>query len=111
MFCVTDDPEVSLRGTNEVICGNTARFELEVKQAEPHDYKVTWQKVIHVKSITKKIETRDEKYIGSSDKQLIINFVCKEDKGDYQAVLSRESNGNNLIVSNEIHLHPIGGNH
>lgn len=111
MFCVTDDPKVLLRGTNEVVCGNTARFELEVKQAEPSNYKITWQKVKEMKeTIIEQIETRDEKYFGSSDDQLIINFVCKNDKGDYRAVLSGKSNGNTFIVSNKIHLFPIGGN-
>lgn len=108
MFCITGDPEVSLRGSNEVLCGNKARFELEVKHADPTDYKVTWYKS---KGKSKEqIETRDEKYIGSSDEQLIINVVCIEDEGYYEADLSRESNGNTLIVSNKIHLIPKGGN-
>lgn len=108
MFCITDDPEVSLRGSNEVLCGNKARFELEVKHADPADYKVTWYKW---KGKSKEqIETSDEKYIGSSDEQLIINVVCIEDEGYYEANLSRESNGNTLIVSNKIHLIPLGGN-
>lgn len=108
MFCVTDDPVVSLRGTKEIICGDNARFELEVKQAEPSIYKVTWFKE---KGMTaKQIETRDEKFKGSSDGRLIINVVCKEDEGHYYADLSRESNGITFkISSNKIHLLPLGG--
>lgn len=103
-----DDPVVSLRGTKEIICGDIARFELEVKQAEPSIYKVTWFKE---KGMTaKQIETRDEKFKVSSDGRLIINVVCKEDEGHYYADLSRESNGITFkISSNKIHLLPLGG--
>lgn len=50
-----------------------------------------------------------EKYIGSSKKKLVINSVCKEDEGEYQAVLSPELNGPEYKSKNTIRLHAVGG--
>lgn len=100
-----------IRGTDKVTCGETAHLESEVKiseTAEPSNYSFTWCKVKEM--TTEVIETRCKKYMGSSNRQLVIKEVCKEDEGDYQAVLSKESNGNTLkIFSNIIHLLPEGG--
>lgn len=76
-----------------------------MKQAEPSNWPVTWQKVHGRK--TEEIDTGSEKYKGSSNRKLVINTVCKEDEGGYQAVLSRELN--HRISSNLIYLHPVGG--
>lgn len=97
--------------TDKVTCGETAHLESKVKiseTAELSKYSFTWCKV---KGITLEvIETKCKKYRGSSNRQLVIKEVCEEDEGDYQAVLSRESNGNTLkIFSNIIHLLPEGG--
>lgn len=56
------------------------------------------------------INTRDEKYSGSTNKILVIQSVCKEDEGDYRAVLSLESNENDYEQSrNTIRLTVLGG--
>lgn len=49
------------------------------------------------------------RYSGSAKKTLVINSVCKEDEGEYQAVLSLESNGPEYKSRNNIRLHAIGG--
>lgn len=100
-----------ITGKDKVTCGETARLESEIKiseTAESYTYLFTWCKV---KGITLEvIETICKKYEGSSERQLVIKEVCKEDEGDYRAVLSRESNGNTFkIFSNIIHLLPEGG--
>lgn len=50
-----------------------------------------------------------EKYNGSTKKTLVINSVCKEDEGEYQAVLPFESNGPDYKSRNTIRLHVTGG--
>lgn len=98
-----------ITGTDKVTCGETAHFESEIKISETAElckYSFTWCKGITLEVI----ETTCKKYKGSSDRQLVIKEVCKEDEGDYLAVLSRESNGNTFkILSNIIHLLPEGG--
>lgn len=104
--CFAENPEILITGAEEVTCGETARFEADVKQAEPSGWSVTWQKV-HGRKMTEEIDTGSEKYKGSSNRRLVINTVGKEDEGEYQAVLSRELN--RRIFSNLIYLHPVGG--
>lgn len=50
-----------------------------------------------------------EKYSGSTKKTLVINSVCKENEGEYQATLSFESNGPEYKSRNTIRLYVIGG--
>lgn len=50
-----------------------------------------------------------EKYSGSTKRKLVIKSVSKEDEGEYQAVLSLESNGPEYKSRNIIRLHAIGG--
>lgn len=50
-----------------------------------------------------------EKYSGSTKGKIVINSVCNEDAGEYQAVLSFESNGPDYKSRNTIRLHVIGG--
>lgn len=101
-----ENTEILITGAEEVTCGETARFEADVKEAEPSSWSVTWQKV-HGRKMTEEIDTGSEKYKGSSNRRLVINTVGKEDEGEYQAVLSRELN--RRIFSNLIYLHPVGG--
>lgn len=55
------------------------------------------------------IDTSVEKYSGSTKRKLVINSICKEDEGEYQALLSFESNGPDYKSRNTIRLHVIGG--
>lgn len=50
-----------------------------------------------------------ENYSGSTKRKLVINSVCKEDEGEYQALLSFESKGPDYKSRNTIRLHVIGG--
>lgn len=105
--CVADEPDISIKGVREVMCGNTARFLVEVNPTEPFSGLVTWQKVRG--KVTKEIDISREKYRGSYDRQLVINSICKKDEGDYQAVLSQVSNGKKKTFSNLSFLLPLGG--
>lgn len=107
--CVADEPEISIKGEREVVCGNAARFLVDINPEEQSSGLVTWQKVRGM--ITEQIDISIEKYLGSSNRQFVINSVCKEDGGEYQAVLSQQSNGKNKkTFSNSIFLLPKGGN-
>lgn len=105
--CVADEPDISIKGVREVMCGNTARFLVEVNPTEPFSGLVTWQKVRG--KVTKEIDISREKYRGSCDRQLVINSICKKDEGYYQAVLSKVSNGKKKTFSNLSFLLPLEG--
>lgn len=105
--CIADETDISIKGENEVICGKIARFLVDVNPAERPNSLVTWQKVRG--RVIEQIDTSREKYRGSYDRQLVINSVCKEDEGEYQAVLSQLSNGMKKTFSNLIFLFPLGG--
>lgn len=84
--------------------GETARFKAVVTPGEPDDWSVTWQRLIGDKSIL--IDTSEKKYARSTDKQLVIQPVCMEDDGKYQADIHR----NNLKTSSKtFFLHVVGG--
>lgn len=102
----TDEPYIIIKGENEIICGGTARFEADVKNVESSCWSITWHK--HRRDVIKCIETTMQKYSGSTKKTLVIQSVCKEDEGEYQAVLSLESNGPDYKSRNTIRLHVIG---
>lgn len=109
----TDQPEISIKGDREieVLCGDTACFEVELQQADLTHWTITWQKNIATR--IEQINTSTSRYIDSTDRKLVIHSVCKEDKGNYQAVLSEKvSNGKSVlqVVSNVIFLHTPGGN-
>lgn len=104
---VIDEPDIFIQGENEILCGGTARFEADVKNVESSCWSITWQK--RRGGVIKCIDTNMEKYSGSTKKKLVIRSVCKEDEGEYQAVLSFESNGPEYKSRNIIRLHAIGG--
>lgn len=109
----TDQPEISIKGDREieVLCGDKASFEVELQQADLTHWTITWRKVIGTR--IEQINTSTSRYSDSTDRQLVIHSVCKEDKGNYQAVLSEKvSNGKSVlqVVSNVIFLHTLGGN-
>lgn len=78
-----------------------------MKKVESSSWSIKWQK--RRGGVIKCIDTNMEKYNGSRKKILVINFVCKEDEGEYQAVLSLESNGPEYKSRNTIFLHAVGG--
>lgn len=104
---VLDEPDIFIQGENEILCGGTARFEAEVKNVESSCWSISWQK--HRGDVIKRIDTNMVRYSGSTKKTLVINNVCKEDEGEYLAILSLESNGPEYKSRNIIRLHAVGG--
>lgn len=101
---VSDEKAILIYGPEQVLCGETAQFDAEVEQREISNWSVTWHK--KAGDITTNINTRDEKFNGSTDRRLFIHSVCKDDEAEYQAVIS---NGDNSYMSNVIYLRAIGG--
>lgn len=90
------------------MCGENAVFVAEETNANPSCWSLTWQKTIE--HVTESIDINKNKYLGSTDRRLVITAVAKEDEWRYQAVLSRNMNGNKQkILSNEILLQALGG--
>lgn len=104
---ISDEPAIFIQGENETICGDTVHFEANVKRVKSSCLSITWQK--RRGDVIKCIDTSMERYSGSTKKKLVIQSVCKEDEGEYQAVLSLESNGPEYKSRNTIRLHVIGG--
>lgn len=104
---VLDEPTVSIRGENEIIWGDKAHFEADVKKADSSCWSITWHR--RRGDVIKCIDTSMENYSGSTKRKLVINSVCKEDEGEYQALLSFESKGPDYKSRNTIRLHVIGG--
>lgn len=94
---------IFINGPEQVLCGETAHFDAEVEQRKISNWCVTWHK--KTGNITTNINTRDEKYKGSTDRWLFIHSVCKDDEAEYLAVIS---NGDNSCMSNVIYLRAIG---
>lgn len=67
-----------------VMYGDTARFKIAKAQREPDAFSCIWQRLIGDKPIL--IDINEKKYAGSTHTQLVIDSVCKEDEGEYQAV-------------------------
>lgn len=107
LLFVLDEPVILIQGENEIICGRTAQIEAEVKKFESSCWSITWRK--RRGNVIKCIDTDMEKYSGSSKTTLVIHSVCKEDEGEYQAVLSPELNGPEYKSRNTIRLHAVGG--
>lgn len=104
---MVDGPHISIKGKDKVICGDTACFEVSVTPADILHFPITWQRVRG--KITEKIDTKDKRYHNSTDTQLVIQSVCKEDEGTYQAICSHSLTGNHLVISNSILLKILGG--
>lgn len=105
---IKDEPEISITGADRVVWGEKTCFEADLKQKEASHWSIRWQRVRG--SVTYQIDISDEKYRDSTRTQLVIHSVSKDDEGEYQAVLARESNGNKRkIESNAIFLHVKGG--
>lgn len=78
-----------------------------MKKADSSCWSLTWHR--RRGDDIKCIDTSVEKYRGSTKRTLVINSVCKEDEGEYQALLSFESKGPDYKSRNTIRLHVIGG--
>lgn len=102
-----EEPAVSIAGNENVMCGENAIFEAEVTYSTPSFWTHIWQKTRD--HVTENIDINKKKFSGSTDRRLVITSVSKEDEWIYQAVLSRETNGNKQkIISNGILLHVLG---
>ncbi|XP_056017067.1 neuronal cell adhesion molecule-like [Ostrea edulis] len=99
-------PKIVLRGAQSVSCGENASFEVDFESSSA-SWSVTWQ--ILRGNITEQIDITREKYRGSNYERLVIKKVCKEDEGEYQAVLSRGASRQGLKrTSNSIFLEAAG---
>lgn len=99
------EPTICIKGEEQVICGDTAEFKAEVKQAESFSFSKNWQR--RRGRFVEIIDTTLEKYRGSTNTKLVIPSACKEDAWEYQASLSDENN--HMFLSNAINLHVLGG--
>lgn len=107
VFFYIERPDIIIQGENEILCGDTARFEADVKNVESSSWSVTWRKCRG--NVIKFIDTSMEKYRDSTKRKLVIKELSKEDEGEYQAFLTLESNGPEYKSKNTIRLHVIGG--
>lgn len=104
---VEDQPEVVIKGEDTVIFGDSARFEAVLKP-DSSCWSITWQK--RRGNITETIDASTKKFSGSTNRKLVIQSVCKEDEGEYQVLLSHESNGNGYLkYGHTICLRVVGG--
>lgn len=102
-----DEPEVVIKGKDEVLCGDLARF-VAVLKPDSSCWSITWQK--RRGNVTEIIDTSTNKYSGSTNRKLVIQSVCKDDGGEYQVLLAHESNGNRYLkCGNTMYLHVFGG--
>lgn len=106
----SDEPDISIIhvGGNEKKCGETALFEADVENVKSSSWTITWQK--RKRNVIERIETSTEKYRGSTKRRLVIKSVCKEDEGEYQALLSFRLDGPEYKSRNSIRLYAVGGN-
>lgn len=100
---------ISITGPRYLLCGITAEFIAVTNPENLEGWSVEWRK--HLKCTQTRINSNTEKYHGSTEKNLVIQAVCKEDEGGYQAILSKVSKGNTelYVSSNVIFLQTIGG--
>lgn len=96
---------ISIERNVEVTCGDTAQFKADIRLEESAFLSVSWEKVDG--PARKHIDLSCEKYKGSTGRQLNIHSVCKEDEGEYQAVISK--NIDHKIFSNIGFLQTQGG--
>lgn len=98
---------ISIEGPERVLCGTTATFNAFMNPENLKGWSLTWQKIVGLTHLP--INSSTAKYIGTTDEVLFIQSVCKEDEGGYQAILSRGSKAQRLVLSNVIFLQATGG--
>lgn len=96
---------ICVSGDTEVLCGNTGRFVAEISTEQDVYWPLNWDRVDGL--VREQIDIENKKYEGSDTRTLIINNVCMEDKGGYEAVISRKPDVK--ILSNRVYLRPKGG--
>lgn len=102
----SEKPYIVIKGEDKVVCGCAANFKADVIKIYLSCWLIKWHKLSGL--ITDIINTSNEKYTGSTDTQLVIQSVCREDGGKYQAVMSQESKGiEDRLSSNIICLHVV----
>lgn len=100
-------PDIWIEGSEKVVCGSTAHFRATVKEKKVSHLSVDWQTLCKNKST--QIDKSNKKFWGNTN-ELIIESVCKEDEGEYCAVLTiEEDRTRKTIQSNVIFLHVVGG--
>lgn len=94
-------------GDDEVICGETACFEADIENVDSSQ-SIRWRK--RNGRLIEWIDKSTRKYSGSNNRKLVIQDVCKEDEGEYCAIISGDINGNEYenIRRNTICLHIVG---
>lgn len=102
-----DEPDISIKGENKKKYGETALFEASVEKVEFLSWSITWRK--RRGNVIECIDTSTEKYSDSTKRSLVIKSVCKEDEGEYQAVLSLVANGPEYKSKNTIRLNVFEG--
>lgn len=107
MISFIDNPTISIKVVKEGKRLETASFVAEVTPIDLFGWSISWQKID--KQISERIDTSHDKYRGSTEMQLVIHSLHKEDKGDYQAILTRISCGKYHIRSNTVSLENIEG--
>lgn len=101
-------PNISIKGPRSVLCGENATFNAVIEPGNLKGWSITWHKI--VQWTHRRINISTEKYSGSTDNDLVIQSVCKNDEGRYRAVLSSKSKAKDIsIFSNVIDLHATGG--
>lgn len=98
---------LSIEGPERVLCGTTAQFNAFMNPENLKGWSLTWQKIKGLAHLP--INSCTDKYIGTTDEVLFIQSVCKEDEGGYQAILSKNSKAQRLVLSNVIFLQATGG--
>lgn len=98
---------ISIEGPERVLCGTTAKFNAFMNPENLKGWSLKWQKIVGLTHLP--INSSTDKYIGTTDEVLFIQSVCKEDEGGYQAILSRGSKAQRLVLSNVIFLQATGG--
>lgn len=102
-----DEPEISIILAKDGIRKGSTRLIADVKPTGLSGWSLNWQRVRNL--ITERIDTGREKFKGSNDRQLVIQSMCEEDEGNYQAVLMRDACGKYQIISEAVYLQCTGG--
>lgn len=87
----SDEPVISIDNTEDIFCGGTIPNHVDIN---PLEWSVNLQK--NKADAKEPIDIRQRKF--SHSRQLVMRCVSKEDEGNYQAFLSRESNGKNYKI-------------
>lgn len=104
MYCVS---VIQIRGATQVYCGETAHLKADVNCETYEKFSVDWK--IEDGDVTKRIDIHkgDEKYSGSTDRELFIHNVGPQDAGGYRAVI--QENIDVQLLSNIVYIQILDG--